>query len=92
MRLTARVAVARPPLEALPPAGRDIAKAVRGTRLAHFPDAGFVKCAIYDRSAIPVGVATAGPAVIEQMDTTTIVFPGQEFERDQAGNLVLRSA
>jgi N-methylhydantoinase A len=91
MRLTARVAVARPPLEARAPAGRDMVQALSGTRLVHFPGAGFVKCPIYDRAAIPVGVATAGPAVIEQMDTTTIVFPGQEFERDEAGNLVLRS-
>jgi len=90
MRLTARVAVARPPLEVQAPAGRDAAQAIRGTRPVHFPGAGFVKCPIYERAAIPVGVATAGPAVIEQMDTTTIVFPGQQFERDEAGNLILQ--
>jgi N-methylhydantoinase A len=72
------------------PQARDIAAAVRGNREVHFPGAGFVKCPIYDRAAIPEGVAVMGPAVIEQMDTTTVVFPGRRFERDRTGNLVLQ--
>ena len=91
MRLTARVSVSRPPLEVEAPQARDVSAAVRGMRPVHFPDVGFVKCPIYDRTAIPEGFATAGPAVIEQMDTTTIVFPGQKFERDRTGNLILQS-
>ena len=93
MRLTARVSVSRPPLEVEAPNARDVSAAVRGTRRqVHFPGVGFVKCPIYDRTAIPEGVATAGPAVIEQMDTTTIVFPSQKFERDRTGNLILQSS
>ena len=92
MRLTARASVSRPPLEVEAPALRDTAAAARGSRQVHFPGIGFVKCSIYDRTAIPEGVATAGPAVIEQMDTTTIVFPGQKFECDRTGNLILQSS
>ena len=92
MRLTARASVSRPPLEVEAPRARDLAGAMLGSRQVHFPGVGFVKCPIYDRDGIPEGVASAGPAVIEQMDTTTIVFPGQEFERDRTGNLVLQSA
>jgi N-methylhydantoinase A len=91
MRLTARASVSRPPLEVEAHAAGDAAAAVRGSRQVHFPGAGFVKCPIYDRDGIPEGIATAGPAVIEQMDTTTIVFPGQKFERDRTGNLILQS-
>ena len=91
MRLTARASVSRPPLEVEAHAAGDAAAAVRGSRQVHFPGAGFVKCPIYDRDRIPEGIATAGPAVIEQMDTTTIVFPGQKFERDRTGNLILQS-
>jgi N-methylhydantoinase A len=91
MRLTARASVSRPPLEVEARAAGDAAAAVRGSRQVHFPGAGFVKCPIYDRDGIPEGIATAGPAVIEQMDTTTIVFPGQKFERDRTGNLILQS-
>jgi N-methylhydantoinase A len=90
MRATARVSAARPPLEAATPTTRVDAVAAHDSRQVHFPGAGFVKCPIYARSAIPEGIAIAGPAVIEQMDTTTIVFPGQRFERDRTGNLVLQ--
>jgi N-methylhydantoinase A len=90
MRATARVSMSRPPLEAAAPATIDAAVAAHGSRQVHFPGVGFVKCPIYARSAIPEGIAIAGPAVIEQMDTTTIVFPGQRFERDRAGNLILQ--
>ncbi len=91
MRLTARVSVSRPPLDLAASDARDMAAAMRGARLVHFPGVGFVRCPIYDRASIPEGVPTAGPAVIEQMDTTTIVFPGQKFERDRTGNLILQS-
>jgi N-methylhydantoinase A len=84
--------MSRPPLEAAAPATRDNAVVAQGSRQVHFPGAGFVKCPIYDRSTIPEGITIAGPAVIEQMDTTTIVFPGQRFERDRTGNLVLQFA
>ena len=90
MRLTARASVSRPSLEVEAPAPRDAA--VRGSRQVHFPGVGFVKCPIYDREDILEGDPTAGPAVIEQMDTTTIVFPGQKFESDRAGNLIIQSA
>jgi len=91
MRLTARASVSRPPLEVKAHAAGDAATAVRRSRQVHFPGVGFVTCPIYDRDGIPEGIATAGPAVIEQMDTTTIVLPGQKFERDRTGNLILQS-
>jgi N-methylhydantoinase A len=92
MRLTARVSVSRPPLEPATIYARNISAVARGTRQVHFLGVGFVRCPIYDRMAIPEGLATPGPAVIEQMDTTTIVFPGQKFEHDGTGNLILQSS
>jgi N-methylhydantoinase A len=89
MRATARVAMSRPPLDVAAPIASAPSAAQRGSRMVHFPGAGFVKCPIYDRSAIPEGVTIAGPAVVEQMDTTTIVFPGQRFHRDEFGNLII---
>jgi N-methylhydantoinase A len=44
---------------------------------------------VYERGEIPPGHAFAGPAVVEQEDTTTIVPPGWRFEADSRGNLVL---
>ena len=33
---------------------------------------------------------TEGPAVIEQYDSTTVVYPGWSFNPDRYGNLVMR--
>jgi N-methylhydantoinase A/oxoprolinase/acetone carboxylase beta subunit len=45
--------------------------------------------AVYDRAAMGEGFAFAGPAIVEQADTTTLVEPGWTGTVDAAGNLLL---
>jgi N-methylhydantoinase A len=35
------------------------------------------------------GEAISGPAIVEQADTTMVVYPGQRAEVDSTGNLVI---
>jgi N-methylhydantoinase A/oxoprolinase/acetone carboxylase beta subunit len=44
----------------------------------------------YERAQLPAGEAVAGPAVIFQRDTTTVVPPGWTAQADESGCLVLR--
>src|SRR6266851_2283559 len=44
----------------------------------------------YRRDLLPVGEHVAGPAIILQMDSTTVVPPQYGFEADAAGNLIVR--
>jgi N-methylhydantoinase A len=44
----------------------------------------------YRRESMPIGVAVSGPAIILQMDTTTIVPPQWSVTADAGGNLILR--
>lgn len=37
---------------------------------------GFVSAAVYDRDALAAGQTVAGPAIVEQSDTTTLIEPG----------------
>jgi N-methylhydantoinase A len=90
LRATARLATARPPIRV----DKVVAKsktAPRTHRDVHFPAIGLVKTAVYDRDAIAEGTTMTGPLIVEQMDTTTVVFPGQRVERDAFDNLILRS-
>jgi N-methylhydantoinase A len=57
-----------------------------GERRAWFGGA-FVATAIYERARLPIGARVAGPAIIEQMDTTTVVPPGHAALVDPSGNL-----
>jgi N-methylhydantoinase A len=55
-----------------------------------FFEGGFRDTPIYDRAALTVGSALSGPAVIEQMDTTTVVPPGAHVQVDALGNFVMK--
>ncbi len=48
-----------------------------------------VQSAIYQRAAMPIGLTFAGPAIVEQDDTTTLVEPGWRGTVLDNGNLLL---
>ncbi len=44
---------------------------------------------VYNRDALPSDAGLSGPAIIEQMDTTTVVPPDDHVTSDTVGNLIL---
>lgn len=44
---------------------------------------------VYQRAPLPIGAQFAGPAIVEQPDTTTVVSPGFLCQADAAGNVLL---
>lgn len=67
-----------------------LADAARGTRRVWF--GGWREAAIFDRLALPVGAAVAGPAILEQGDATTVIDPGLVARVDRFGNLIVERA
>jgi N-methylhydantoinase A len=67
----------RPSLATTPPAGRGLPCGER---------AGF---SVYKREDLPAGWSGAGPAIVEEYGSTTVIEPGFEAEVDRLGNLVL---
>ena len=63
----------------------------RTARPVYFGGA-FRETPIYDRSALPAGFRSDGPAVIEEFGSTTVVFPGQRLDVDQHGILIVQRA
>ena len=63
-----------------------------GERPAYFAPGGFVATALYDRARLPLGARVAGPAIVEQVDTTTVIPPGHAAVVDASGNLRIRRA
>lgn len=45
---------------------------------------------LYDRARLLAGNVVPGPAVITEMDSTTLVLPGHAATVDRIGNLVIR--
>ncbi|MFI5001327.1 MAG: hydantoinase/oxoprolinase family protein, partial [Reyranellales bacterium] len=93
LRLEAVGTVRKATLRAHPEAGPDASGAIAGRRKVWFPEArGFVDTPIYARDGLQPGHRFAGPAVIEQMDATTLVPPGMTARVDAYLNLILEAA
>ena len=90
-RVRARVPV--PKYEPVPEAGFAAAAAPdtarKGERDVWFDAAAPVRTAIWARRELPPGAAVAGPAIVEQLDATTVVPAGWRAEVDGFRNLAL---
>jgi N-methylhydantoinase A len=74
-----------------PPGGGSTDAARIGSRRVFFdPRSGWCDTPVYAREGLPVGAVLAGPAVIEEMSATSLVFPGQSATLDADGNIILR--
>ena len=49
----------------------------------------FVMATVYERNRLTPGTSFAGPAIVEQADTTTVVEPGWRADVDASGTLAL---
>ncbi len=70
------------------PAGRkmNMAESVVGQRPL-FADGQWHDAKVYQREMLPLGALVAGPAVVQQVDATTIIEPGWSARVDGIGNL-----
>ncbi|HMO06360.1 MAG TPA: hydantoinase/oxoprolinase family protein [Paracoccaceae bacterium] len=75
------------------PAGRAamLDEARTGSRAVWW-DAGWQETPVYWRDRLPLAATIHGPAVIEQMDTTILIPPGDRAEQDGDGNLIVEVA
>jgi N-methylhydantoinase A len=61
-----------------------------GQRPVYFDETGgFVATAVYRRERLSSGHRLLGPAVVEQMDSTTLILPGQQARVDAWANLLI---
>ena len=65
-----------------------LAEAQTGTRQVWF-DGGFVDTPIYRRETLPLDAKFTGPAIVEQLDCTTVIEPGNRVSLDALGNLIV---
>jgi N-methylhydantoinase A len=47
---------------------------------------------IYDREKMHAGLVVPGPAIVGEMDSTTVILPGYEARVDEIGNLLINPA
>ena len=94
LRLTALGDPERLDLPALAKASTPDSEVARiGERPVWFDETdAFTPTPVYRRERLLAGHTIAGPAIVEQMDSTTVVLPGQSATVDAHGNLLIRTA
>ncbi len=65
-----------------------LAAARIGERRVWFPD-GWQQTPVYARDRLPLDASFHGPAILEQLDCTTVVEPGDKVRQDKLGNLLI---
>ena len=80
----------RPKIPIAEPGDKSPETALRTTTEVYFPQSrGKVSCPVYVRAKLRSGNVIAGPAIIEQYDSTTVINPEWHGRLDEWGSLVL---
>ncbi|HKF75537.1 MAG TPA: hydantoinase/oxoprolinase family protein [Candidatus Dormibacteraeota bacterium] len=87
VRVVAVGRIARPEPRAV---GKRDEPAPRTLRPVYFAELdGFTDCPIYDRYSLGEGARISGPAIVEELDSTTVLHPGYAASVDRHGNLLI---
>jgi N-methylhydantoinase A len=90
VRLTALGKIAKPRLREVGVGSG--ASARQGSRAVYFAETGgFADTPVYDRYGLGAGQVVAGPAVVEELDSTTVIHPGYRATVDRYGNLLVEA-
>jgi N-methylhydantoinase A len=68
--------------------GTSLADAKRETRSVRV-DGKEIDCPVYQRERLDVGLSLTGPAILDQFDCTTVLYPGQAARVDEWKNLIV---
>lgn len=66
-----------------------LSDALKGHRQVDFDLHGKQRTPIYERELLGGGVSLEGPAIVEEPDSTTVIFPEQHLSVDEYGNLMI---
>src|SRR5690554_1212533 len=69
--------------------GADLQGAATGTSPIYYSGQEY-QATLYQRQRLAPGMVVVGPAIVMEMDSTTVVFPGYEAAVDHVGNLLIR--
>jgi N-methylhydantoinase A len=71
--------------------GRKVEEARTGERKVFFgTEHGALATEIYNRDRLEPGHKISGPAIVEQLDTTTVIHPEQEATVDEYANIIIK--
>jgi N-methylhydantoinase A len=89
-RIEAIGTVEKATIPSFPPTDADVRGARTSSRQVFLPEAGgLTSCPVLAREKLGPGHVIDGPAIVEQMDSTTLLLPGQRATIDPTLNIVI---
>jgi N-methylhydantoinase A len=89
MRMAMRGAQSPMPIVDVVQASTPPAPQAAAHRAVHFSDAEALNTPVYARDSLLSGQLINGPAIVEQLDATTVLFPGDVAQVNAAGALLI---
>jgi N-methylhydantoinase A len=83
------VAYGRRAKMALPPLGNGGARAKPRSRKVYFDAGDAIECNVYDREFLRAGNRVAGPALVSEYASTTVMLPGDQLTVAETGELII---
>lgn len=90
LRVTVFGVIRKPRLRSLP-AAKNSAKQKAKREVYFGRRASFVNTPVYDRSILGAGTELEGPSILEETDSTIVVYPKQKASVDEYGNILIRT-
>ncbi|HKZ50312.1 MAG TPA: hydantoinase/oxoprolinase family protein, partial [Dehalococcoidia bacterium] len=89
-RVTGKGLRERPPVRSYATKGEDPGQALKGRRAVCWKELdGFSPTNVYEMDLLGVGNLVEGPAIVESVDTTVVIHPGQRARLDEFRNFII---
>ena len=93
LRLSAIGKINKPQLREIGTDDGPLSAAQKEIRSVYFAECGgYIECPIYNRYRLSAGTILEGPAIVEEIDATTVIHPDYQATVDRFGNLILTKA
>lgn len=92
LRFIAKYALPEIALKEYGDGNEDCTHAIKEHRFVYYKDySKLIECPIYDRAKLMKNNVIYGPAVVEEYDSTTVIYPKQKATVDKYANLIITS-
>ena len=93
LRLTAIGTINKPKMLKISSEKENVSIALRKIRKVYFAEENdFIDCPSYNRYKLAAGMLIKGPAIVEEMDSTTVIHPNYEGEVDDFCNILISAS
>ena len=91
MHLASFGRIEKTPIKEVPPQPYTLEQCVKEVRPVIFEEAGTLETKIYDRTKLSPGMEILGPAIIEEVSASSVIYPRMKAAIDPYGDIIIET-